>query len=166
MKKEQDVLVAGKTWKYRPGTINFDPKNYHKVNIVGIGDRLNEGDAWQMDTIMSVDDYQLEVLRDLVDNKGVKKYGEAKVEKMKEITKNLTEPQGNKEEARPATPPAKPEREKVNRIGQRAWKHNFNPMNRHRDRPEGFKVTISNEAQILPSNKGTTQRGSKNGDSK
>ena len=156
VKTEENVSVAGKTWKYRPGTVDFNPRNYHKINIVGIVDRLNEGGAWQMDNIMSAEDHQLEVLRKHVNNKTIKQYGEAEVAKIKVITKAIKEPQGNKAENRPATPPIGEKKEKISRIGQRAWQNNYNPINRQGDRPEGFGITISDEAQVTPQYEETT----------
>ena len=70
--------------------------------------------------------------------------------KIKEVTKAIREPQGDKAENRPATPPTEGKKEKINRIGQRAWQVNYNPINRQGHRPEGFSITINNEALITP----------------
>ena len=105
MKTEEDISVTGKTWKYKPGTVEFNPRNYHKINIVGIVEKLNEGEAWQMDSIMSREDHQLELLKEHVNNKTLKQYGDDEVAKIKEVTKAIREPQEDQAENRPATPP-------------------------------------------------------------
>ena len=117
VKTEEDISVQGKTWKYEPGTVDFNPSNYLKISIVGIVDKLNEGDAWQMDSIMSIEDHQLEVVRKHVNNKTLKQYGEAKVTKIKEVTKAIKEPKWDKTENRPATPPKEERKEKINKLG-------------------------------------------------
>ena len=117
--------------------LELNPANYKKINLVKIIEKLSDFQPWNIEDMPSAEDHLLEGVRRHVEANSIKEFGRKEAEDINNLTKEY-------------------ERPRVNRIGQKVWTRNINPITIKGELPKGFGQTTRDDQQISPKHSDTT----------